>query len=71
MDKKTDSKPIKFWGGLEDAIREWATSHGQVSFTNAVNQLCDLGLYHSSYKFPFHKPKYTENSEETEENNGR
>ena len=69
MDKKGTAIPIKFWLGLQDEIQEWANKEG-IPFALAVNKLCDLGLYHSSYKFPFHKSKFTTNSEEEEENNG-
>ncbi len=67
MDKKGNAIPIKFWGGLQDAIEQWATEHGGIPFTTAVNQLCDLALFHSSYKFPFHKSKFTNFSDESEE----
>ncbi len=70
MDKKGSAIPIKFWNGLQDAIEQWATEHGGIPFTLAVNQLCDLALFHSSYKFPFHKSKYTTGLPEEEEENG-
>ncbi len=70
MDKKGTAIPIKFWAGLQDEIERWASEHGGIPFSLAVNQLCDLALFHSSYKFPFHKPKYSTTSLNEEEENG-
>ncbi len=70
-DKKSDKpREIKFWIGLENAIIEWAAKEG-IPFTTAVNHLCDRGLHQTSYKFPFHKPKYMPVAEEIEANDGK
>jgi len=70
MDKKGRAIPIKLWIGLETDIQAWAEKEG-LPFSTAVNHLLDRGLYHSSYKFPFHKPRFTTTVDEEEENNGR
>lgn len=71
MTEKKEEKPnsIKFWPGLKAAIQEYADSHG-IPFSTAVNHLLDRGLYQAAYKFPFHKPKFTANGFESEENGG-
>lgn len=71
VEKKGDSKPIKFWPGLEDAIKEAAFANGDIGFSKMVCLLCDEALYYRHYKFPFHKPKFSTNGDEEEENGGR
>ncbi len=67
MDKKGNPVGVRFWNGLEDAIKEQAVIEGR-SFIEMVNHLCDRGLHHSSYKFPFHKSKFTPILDEEEDN---
>ena len=71
MTKKKEERPdsIKFWPGLKEAIKEYASSNG-IPFSTAVNHLVDRGFYQAGYKFPFHKPKFTTNGGENEENDG-
>lgn len=68
MPEKKEEQPtsIKFRPGLKRDIKKWAWEHGDLSFSDAVGQLLDLGLYHSSYKFPFAKPEFTTNHDENE-----
>jgi hypothetical protein len=70
VDKKGDPRSMRWWNGLEDAIKDQAVKEGR-TFTEMVNHLCDRGLYFSGYRFPFHKPKFSTMLPEEEEKSGR
>ncbi len=69
MPEKKEEKPnsIKFWPGLKRDIKAYAQANG-IPFSTAVNHLLDRGLYQASYKFPFHKPEFSTNNAENEDN---
>ncbi len=68
-EKLGEARPIRFEPGLWDDICQLA-SRLERDPSWVVRRLCDESLYHRSYKFPFHKEKYTLNSTGNEGNDG-